>query len=206
MRTNLFQPALLAMLSLPVNLAAQTGMVELQAGIGYARLFDGGGFSLALGADRALSSPTRSLQHAVGAGIWYARTTIASDPDDPYGRRMLGLGLRYQLGIGACCRLIHPFVALPVQLLRSNIPDRDFLVPQPALSGIPESPAPRPVEDVIGAEWGWGLGLELGLRLHIDDRLGARTSLLGMHHDIYRASTRDNAWSWHAGLSYRLGN
>jgi hypothetical protein len=192
----------------PTSLAAQAGGIQLQAGLGYARVFDGGGFSLAAGADRTLSSPDRSLQHAVGAGIWYAETTIASDPDDPYGRRMLGLGLRYQLGFGACCRLLRPYVAVPVQLLRSNIPDRTFLVPAPqlSLSAIPDSPAPRPVEDRIGAEWGWGLGLELGLRLRIDDRLGAQTSLLGMHHDIYQSSTRDDAWSWHAGLSYRLGS
>jgi hypothetical protein len=185
---------------------AQAPKVEVQAGLGYARVFDGGGLSFAAAVERHLSSPTSRLRHALGGSFWYARTSIATAPNDPYGRRLLGLGLRYQLGLGRS-RSVLPFVAVPVQLLRSNIPDRtDILSAQLQAHGVPDPGSPRPVEDLIGAEWGWGAGVELGLRGRLGRQLSAQTSVQAMYQDIYKSGTRHGAWSWHAGLTYGFGN
>jgi hypothetical protein len=184
---------------------AQAPGIEVQAGLGYARVFDGGGISFAAALDRPLSSPTSPLHHAVGGSFWYAHTSIATAPDDPYGRHLVGVGLRYQLGLGRSGS-IRPFLAVPIQILRSNIPDRTTLQGADLLiTGIPDPGPPRPVEDVIGSEWGWGAGLELGLRLGVANRLSAQTSVHGLYQDIYGSDARHGAWSWHAGLIYQLG-
>jgi hypothetical protein len=184
---------------------AQSPGIDLQAGLGYARVFDGGGFSFAAAVDRPLSSAAGILQQALGVSFWYANTTIASDPSGPDGRSLVGLGARYQLGLRTCCRQLRPFLTVPVQLLRSSIPDRTGLAGADLLvSGIPELGAPRPLEDQVGSEWGWGAGLELGLRIGLGTQLSAQTSVQGLYQDIYRSSTRDGAWSWHAGLTYSL--
>jgi hypothetical protein len=182
---------------------AQAPGVEVQAGLGYARVFDGGGISFAAAVDRQLSTPTSRLQHALGGSFWYAHTSIATAPDDPYGRRLLGLGLRYQLALGG--RSVRPFLAVPVQLLRSNIPDRTTILPaQVQAHGVPDPGPPRPVEDLIGAEWGWGAGVELGLRAGLGSQLSAHTSVHALYQDIYASGSRHGAWSWHAGLTYQF--
>ncbi len=194
-------------MALVIQLPAQTQApgFEVQAGLGYARVFDGGGISFAAAVERYLSPPTSPLRHAVGGSLWYAHTSIATAPDDPYGRRILGLGLRYQLGLGRS-RSVRPFVAVPVQLLRSNIPDRtDILAGQIQTHGVPDPGPPRPVEDLIGAEWGWGAGLELGVRIRLGSNLNVHTSGQGLYQDIYAEGTRHGAWNWHAGITYQLG-
>lgn len=182
---------------------AQSPGIDLRAGLGYARVFDGGGLSFAAAVDRPLSSPAGRLQQALGFSFWYANTTIASDPDGPDGRHLVGLGARYQIGLGTCCRGVRPFLAVPVHLLRSSIPDRADLVGADLLvSGVPDPGGPAPIEDHPGSEWGWGAGLELGLRIGLGPQLSAQTSLQGLYQDIYGSSTRDGAWSWHTGLTY----
>lgn len=183
---------------------AQTPGVEVRAGLGYARVFDGGGISFDAVVGRPLSSPASRVQHAVGGGLWYARTSIASNPGNSSRREITGLGVRYELGFRS--RSVQPFVAVPVQLLLSTIPDRATLQGGSlAASGIPDPGPPSPVEDRVGSEWGWGAGLELGLRGGVGRRLSAQTSVRGLYQDIYASGTRHGAWSWHAGLSYELG-
>jgi hypothetical protein len=200
-------PILLAVLSAAgFNSPAlpQSSEIELQAGLGYARVFGGGGISFAAVVERPLSSATSSLRHALGGSLWYAHTSIASAPDDPEGRDITGLGLRYQLELGRSS--VRPFVAVPVQLLRSNIPDRiTILSAQLQTYGVPEPESPRPVEDVIGTDWGWGAGVELGLRAGLTGQLSAQTSVHALYQDIYSSGTRHGAWNWHAGLTYQLG-
>jgi hypothetical protein len=186
---------------------AQAPGVELQAGLGYARVFDGGGISFAAGVERQLSSPASAWQHALGASLWYAHTTIGSAPNISSLRRdITGIGMRYQLGLGPCCRPVRPFLAIPVQLLLSNIPDRTSLMGASLLAAeIPDTGPPSPVEDLAGSEWGWGAGLELGVRVGLGSNLSAHTSVQSLYQDIYAGSTRHGAWNWHAGLTYQLG-
>ena len=136
---------------------AQGPGVEVQAGLGYARVFHGGGISFAAAAERPITSDSSALRHALGLSLWYANTTVASTPDAPGGRELVGL------------------------------------------------PGSFPVEDRGGAAWGWGAGLELGIRVALGDQLSAQTSVQGMYQDIYAASTMSGAWTWHAGVTYRFG-
>lgn len=187
----------------PVRILAQTPSLELQAGVGYARLFDAGGISFAAAVERRLSAAGTPLQHALGGSVWYARTGIASAPDAPDGRHLLGVGIRYQIAI-ARSSLFHPFLAVPVQLLHSSIPDRPALQTTGMLVQVPEPGPPPPVEDRIGGEWGWGTGLELGFRIHAGSGLSAHTSVQAVYQNIYGAGSRNGAWNWHAGLTYAL--
>jgi hypothetical protein len=184
---------------------AQTPGLELSAGLGYARVFDAGGVSLAAALDRSLSPSQHPLQQALGGSLWYAHTGIASAPDDPEGRDLVGVGVRYQLALRPS-RFFNPFLAVPVQLLHSHIADRAQLLSAALGSaGVPEAPPSRPVEDKVGGAWGWGTGLELGFRLGgATKRLNAHTSVQLLYQDIYDAGTRNGAWNWHAGLSYAL--
>jgi hypothetical protein len=185
------------------QIRAQASTVELQAGLGYARVFDAGGISFAAAVERRLSSATTTMQHALGGSFWYAHTGIASAPDDPYGRHIVGLGIRYQVAIMRG-KAFRPFLALPVQLLLSNIPDRSTLQGSELLVQIPDTGPPRPVEDRIGGELGWGTGLELGFRIGTGQRLSAHTSVQALYQNIYGAASRNGAWNWHAGLTYSL--
>jgi hypothetical protein len=182
---------------------AQSPGLELQAGVGYARVFDAGGISFAAALERSLSPEASVLQHALGGSFWYAHTGIASAPNDPEGRHLVGVGMRYQMALRHSSSF-KPFLAVPVQLLHSRIPDRTDLVSAALVSRIPEPPPSRPLEDHVGGAWGWGTGLELGFRLGSGKRLSAQTSLQAMYQDIYGSGTRNGAWSWHAGLTYAL--
>jgi hypothetical protein len=190
-----------AVLSSPAS--GQRPGVQLGAGLGYARLFDGGGLSFAAAVERPLSDRSRTLQHALGGSLWYAHTDIASNPDDPEGRHTVGIGFRYQMGVGASSTGL--FLAIPLQLLHSSIPDRAALASMNLVAnGIPEGPAERPDQDRIGSAWGWGAGLELGFRLGLARQLSAQSSVQGLYQDIYESSRNHGAWSWHAGLTYHF--
>jgi hypothetical protein len=185
---------------------AQGPGVEVQAGLGYARVFHGGGISFAAAAERPITSDSSALRHALGLSFWYANTTVASTPDAPGGRELVGLGFRYELSLRSRSRYVRPVLAVPIQVLRSSIPERTF----PAAAGVsfragPELPGSFPVEDREGAAWGWGAGLEFGIHVALGDQLSAQTSVQGMYQDIYAASTMSGAWTWHAGVTYRFG-
>jgi hypothetical protein len=183
---------------------AQSSNLELEAGLGYARVFDGGGFSLSAALDRPLGSTTAPLHHAVGVGLWYANTKVASGDTEPPRRDMLGLGIRYRLGWQRCCGALHPFVAVPLQVLHSSIEDVPALQAHVASHGIPKPPPVIPTENVTGAAWGWGAGLELGLEVGLAEGLNGETAVQGLYHDIYDGATSNTAWAWHTGLSYRF--
>jgi hypothetical protein len=191
------------MMLLPSGIPAQTPTLELQAGLGYARVFNAGGISFSAALDRSLSGIHSRLQQALGGSVWYAHTGIASAPDDPEGRDLYGIGLRYRIAFRPS-QSFRPFLAVPVELLHSSIADRDDLV-SAALGRVPEPPAARPVEDLVGGEWGWGTGLEAGFRVGSGERLSAQTSVQVLYQDIYDSGTRKGAWNWHAGVSYALG-
>jgi hypothetical protein len=197
---------LLGTVSISSLALAQGPGIEVQAGLGYARAFHGGGISFAAGVQRPMSSPSSAIQHALGLNLWYANTTVASTPDAPGGRDLVGLGVRYELGLRARSRYVRPVLAVPVQVLRSSIPDRAFLTAATASfrSG-PEAPRAFPVEDRQGAAWGWGAGLEFGLHVALGEQVSAQTSALGMYQDIYAGSSTSGAWSWHTGITYRFG-
>jgi hypothetical protein len=200
MRTTLVA-MVICTIAAPSQIQAQAP-VELKAGLGYARMFDAGGVSFAANVDRLLT-PGARLQHAVGGSFWYAHTGIASRANDPYGRHVLGLGVRYQLALGSA-ESFRPFVAVPVRILRSSIPDRTDLLPASFRFGVPEPPPPTPVEDLVGSEWGWGSGLEVGFAVGLGGRLRGQTSVELLYQDIYRGESSNGAWTWHAGLSYAL--
>jgi hypothetical protein len=202
MRATLLSVISLTLL-VPSRILAQSPTLDLQAGLGYARVFDAGGISFSAALDRALSAPQSSFQQALGGSLWYAHTGIASVPNDPEGRNLYGVGVRYRVAFRPS-QSFRPFLAVPLELLHSSIPDRDALV-SAALGRVPEPPGERPVEDMIGSEWGWGTGLEAGFRVGTGERLSAQTSVQVLYQKIYDSGTRNGAWSWHAGLSYALG-
>ena len=182
------------------QIGAQAPVYEIQAGVGYARMFDAGGISFSAALDRFLSPAEARLQHALGGALWYAHTGIASSPDDPEGRHIVGLGARYRLTFSRA-GAFRPFLAVPIELLHSEIADRAALTTL-LVYGVPEPPPPTPVEDHIGGDWGWGTGLELGFRVAAGERLSAQTSVQGLYQSIYASQTSNGAWSWHAGLTY----
>src|SRR5918999_625649 len=102
----------LSTISLSTGIQAQSSRLELQAGLGYARVFDAGGISFAAALERSLSPAPSRLQHRVGGSFWYAHTDIASAPNDPKGRHLLGLGVRYQLLLRPSGGF-KPFLAVP---------------------------------------------------------------------------------------------
>ena len=198
---------LLITLALPSQIQSQTLAPDFQAGLGYARLFDAGGYSFLAALNQPLSSVSSPVRQAVGGGFWYAHTGLASVPDTPeVGRDVLGLGLRYSVGF-LNSGSFRPFVAVPVQVLHSQVADHrptaDLLVA--SLSAVPQAPPPPPVEDRVGGEWGWGTGLEAGLRVVASKRVSAQTSVQMLYQDIYGSDSRNGAWNWHAGLSYAFG-
>jgi hypothetical protein len=184
--------------------AAQTSGLELQAGLGYARAFDGGGPSFAAAVERPLSAPTSRVQHALGGSLWYSEMSVASAPGSSIERHLTGLGMRYQLELRSCCGHARPFLAVPLQVLRSNIADRAALqAGSLSVTGVPDPGLPAPVEDRTGSEWGWGAGLELGFRVGLSQPLSAQTSVQGLYHRIYESSTRNTAWTIHGGITYQ---
>jgi hypothetical protein len=193
---------LISTLGVHSEIRAQAPVYEIQAGLGYARMFEAGGISFSAGLDRFVSPADAGLQHAVGGALWYAHTAIASSPDDPEGRHIVGLGARYRMTLGRS-GTFRPFLAVPVQVLHSEIPDRTTLLSAALLvHGVPEPPPPTPAEDRVGGEWGWGSGLELGLRVAAGARFNAQTSVQALYQDIYASQTSNSAWNWHVGLSY----
>jgi hypothetical protein len=188
-------------------LRGQSTGLELQAGLGYARAFDGGGLSFAAAVERPLSDTGSRVQHALGGSLWYSEMSVGSAPSSSLDRRMFGIGVRYQLELRNCCGRARPFFAVPLQLMQSSIPERADLAGAGSLlaGSVPDPGPPIPVEDHMGADWGWGTGLEAGFRVNLSQRVSAHSSAQGLYHRIYEAGTRHWAWSWHAGLSYALG-
>jgi hypothetical protein len=200
MRAALLSIVLISTLTFVSSLTAQSSGLELQAGLGYARAFDGGGPSFTAAVERPLSAPTSTLQHALGGGLWYSHMSIASGYSA--GRDLMGLGLRYLLQLRA--GRVRPFVAVPLQVLRSNIPVRATLQSASlSVSGIPDLGPPTPVEDRMGSEWGWGTGLEAGFRIGLSPQLSAQTSMQGLYQRIYESGTRNGAWTIHGGITYQ---
>jgi len=200
MRAALLSIVLTSSLSFGSPVTAQTSSLELQAGLGYARAFDGGGPSFIAAVERPLSATTSTLQHALGGGLWYSHMSIASGYTA--GRDLMGLGLRYQLQLRA--GRVRPFVAVPLQVLRSNIPARATLQSASlSVSGIPDLGPPTPVEDRMGSEWGWGTGLEAGFRIGLSPQLSAQASAQGLYQRIYESGTRNGAWTIHGGITYQ---
>jgi hypothetical protein len=185
-------------------LAAQSSELAVEAGLGYARVFDGGGVSLEAAVDRPMTAAVDPVQHALGLSFWYAQTDIASNAQssDPSKRDLLGLGVRYRLGWQQCCGSLHPFLAVPVQVLHSSIQDTSSIVAELASHSVPTPPPEVPSQDQPGSAWGWGAGLELGLGLALADNLSGQTGLQGIYHDIYSGVSSHTAWTWHLGLSY----
>ena len=200
MRAALISIVLTSSISFLSPATAQTSGLELQAGLGYARAFDGGGLSFAAAVERPLSAPTSRVQHALGGSLWYSEMSIASAPGSSIERHLTGLGMRYQLELRA--GRARPFLAVPLQVLRSSIADRAALQPGSlSVTGVPDPGLPTPVEDRIGSEWGWGAGLELGFRVGVSRRLSAQTSVQGLYHRIYESGTRNGAWTIHGGIT-----
>jgi hypothetical protein len=200
MRAALLSIVLICTLTRFSSLTAQTSGLELQAGLGYARAFDGGGPSFTAAIERPLSAPTSTLQHALGGGLWYSHLSIASGYSA--GRDLMGLGVRYLLQLRA--GRARPFVAVPLQVLRSSIPARATLQSASlSVSGIPDLGPPTPVEDRVGSEWGWATGLEAGFRIGLSPELSAQTSVQGLYQRTYESGTRNGAWTIHGGITYQ---
>jgi hypothetical protein len=182
---------------------AQTSGLDYQAGLGYARAFNGGGVSFTAAVEHPLSDSTSKVQHALGGSLWYSHMSLASGYSA--GRDLMGIGLRYQLELGNCCGHARPYLAVPLQVLRSSIEERAMLLSAGFLNGIPDPGPPIPVEDRMGDDWGWGTGLEVGFRLGLTPDLSAQTGVQGLYQRIYESGTQNGAWTIHAGITYQPG-
>jgi hypothetical protein len=184
-------------------LQAQSPSLGVEAGLGYARVFAGGGVSFQAAVDRPMSPASKPMQHAVGLMFWYAQTDIASLPENDSDKRdMLGLGFRYRLGLKECCGIIRPFMAVPLEVLRSSVPEPDGIALELTTHGVPQLPPEPPKQDQSGAAWGWGAGLELGMNASLAENVSAQTGVQGFYQDIYSGVSSHTAWTWHLGLSY----
>jgi hypothetical protein len=179
---------------------------QVHAGVGYAHIFRAGGFSFATGYLQGLTSVTSPLQQRVGGDFWYANPDVASQTSGNAARSLVGLGARYEIEVSRCCGRFHPLIALPVQVLHSSVSETTVPLPSgAALLLVPEPGAQLPVEDRSGSAWGWGAGVELGVRVAVGAQWNLQTSGTAMYQDIYARSTTNGAWTWHLGLSYGLG-
>jgi hypothetical protein len=204
MRAALLATALMSAVASVSPAPAQSSGLELQAGVGYARAFNGGGVSFAAAVEHPLSTSAKKIQHALGGSLWYSEMSVGSAPGSSIQRHLVGLGVRYQLELRA--RHARPFLAVPLQVLRSDIEDRATLQPGSLLVvGIPETGPPTPVEDEVGSDWGWGTGLEIGVRIGLSEQLSAQTSVQGLYQRIYESGTRNGAWLIHGGITYQPG-
>jgi hypothetical protein len=197
----------LVMLTLLLVCAVPVRAQEVHAAIGYAHIFRAGGFSFATGYLRGLNAPAAAARHRVGGEFWYANTDVASRPAGNASRSVVGLGARYEVELAGCCGKIHPVAAVPVRLIHSSIPDQITMLPQTAsLLLEPRPPASLPSEDRDGSAWGWGAGVELGVRVVLSPQWNLQTSGTAMYQDVYAGSTTSGAWTWHVGLGYRFGS
>jgi hypothetical protein len=179
---------------------------QLHAGVGYAHIFRAGGFSFATGYLQELSGVTSPLQQRLGGDFWYANPDVASRASGNAARSVVGLGARYEIEVSRCCGRVHPLIALPVQVLHSSVPDQtDILASRAALLLVPGTESPLPAEDRSGSAWGWGAGVELGVRVSLGPQWNVQTSGTAMYQDIYAQSRTNGAWTWHLGLSYGFG-
>jgi hypothetical protein len=194
-----------SLIVLSLACAGSAGAQEVDGKVGYAHIFRAGGFSFATGYRQALSAVTSPLQHRVGGDFWYANTDVASLAPGNAGRSLVGLGARYEIEVTRCCGRLHPLVALPVQVLHSSVPDQLTALPGAAFLLVPTPVSSLPAEDQSGSAWGWGAGVELGLRFSMGPQWHLQTSGTAMYQDIYAQSTTHGAWTWHLGLSYRFG-
>jgi hypothetical protein len=180
---------------------------EVHADVGYAHIFRAGGFSFATGYLRTLNAPAATARHRVGGEFWYANTDVASRPAGNADRSVVGLGARYEVELAGCCGRIHPMAAVPVRLIHSSIPEQISMLPGTAsLLLEPRPPTGPPNEDRGGSAWGWGAGVELGVRVLVSPQWNLQTSGTAMYQYVYAGSTTSGAWTWHVGLGYRFGS
>jgi hypothetical protein len=197
----------LGMVTLLLIGAAPVEAQEVHADVGYAHIFRAGGFSFAAGYLRALSPPNAAARHRLGGEFWYANTDVASRPSGNADRSVVGLGARYEVELAGCCGKIHPVAAVPVRLIHSSVPGQIKTISEAApLLLEPRPPTSPPREDQDGSAWGWGAGVELGVRLGLSPQWSLQTSGTAMYQDVYAGSITSGAWTWHVGLGYRFGS
>ncbi|HEY7637159.1 MAG TPA: hypothetical protein VH763_16530 [Gemmatimonadales bacterium] len=179
---------------------------EVQAAVGYARIFGAGGFSFGLGYLQPLHLGSAPLQQRLGATFWYANTDVASLSSGNAARNLVGIGARYEVEATRCCGPVHPLLALPLQILHSSVEDRTVPVQDAiALRLIPEPPSTSSSENRPGSAWGWGAGVELGAEIPLAAQWNLRTTGTAMYQDIYAGSATNGAWLLHVGMTYRFG-
>lgn len=195
-----------SLIILCVLCAAPASAQEVQAGLGYAHIFGAGGFSFAMGYLQSLNTVSAPVRQRLGASFWYANTDVASLSPGNSARNLIGVGARYEVEATRCCGPVHPLLALPIQLLHSAVEDRTVLLAEAiGFQLIPEPPPTLSSEDRVGAAWGWGAGVELGVEVPLGTQWNVRTTGTAMYQDIYTRSTTNGAWVWHLGATYRFG-
>ena len=197
----------LGMVTLFLVSAVPARAQELHADVGYAHIFRAGGFSFATGYLRGLSAPAAAAQQRVGGN---SGTPIPMSRHGPRGMRAAassGSGRATRSNLRDAVAEIHPVAAVPVRLIHSSIPDQITMLPQTAsLLLEPQPPTALPSEDRDGSAWGWGAGVELGVRVVLSPQWNLQTSGTAMYQDVYAGSTTSGAWTWHVGLGYRFGS
>ena len=156
--------------------------VAVTASAVYVRAFGGEGEGVAVEALRMLPVSLLGTQHSFGLSAWVTKADIASG--HPFGaRRTLGgVGVRWQIAIETLSGHVRPFVAVPVQLMFSSIPDGFFL----ASFGSPTVPVADRGHHRTALSTGVGAGLELNVTSGVGFRIGVER----LYHRLFDGDRR----------------
>lgn len=178
----------------PTRLVGQSRW-ELSASVSRTRAFGGAGrgFTVAVGVPLAVYRDW--LAGGVGMQYWHARTEIVSFPNDPFGRRVSGVGPILELRQAPWKGGPRFYQAASAQLTTSQIPDR-------YQSGIERDSAPTtPREDFIGTHHGLGWAAELGVRQPLIEDLALTVAASAVHQRLFPSAPR---WVTHLQLGLQL--
>jgi hypothetical protein len=165
------------------DLTGQTRF-DLTALASRTQAFGGTGPGFTLGVGLPVPAHHTWLSAAVGAVYWHARTQIVSFPNDPYGRRISGVGPVIELRQAPWRRGPRLYQAASAQLATSRIPDRYQL-------GIARDSLPTiPREDFIDTRRGLGLAAELGVRQPVIGHLGVTVAASAVHQQLFPAAAQ----------------
>lgn len=174
--------AFIVHLSAPMSATAQD-VPDIRAGIGgsWVRVFDGVGYAVVLDVRWAVPLDLWNADHTVGLQAWYGSSDIATNSGVGERRTLAGVGANWRTSFRLVSGLVRPYVSVPVQYVRSSIPDPVIPLPQIPLHLLP--PGRTPSQDrpgtASGLAVGWGGGCEFwpGQALGI----GAGFTLLYQH-------------------------
>lgn len=174
---------LLAAFSLPAPalLRAQNSQLQLRASGVYVRAFGGGGLGFELSAAAEIPIAAPAARMAFGVGMWHARPDIQTG--NPFGdhRRLTGVGGNWQIRFGPLAGRLMPYLTVPIQAVRSAIPD-------PFVAGPPSPTAStKPIQDRVHEKWTFAIGIEAGSFVQLSSALDFQLGVTVLRQELFEA-------------------